>query len=198
MAPSTPRRADAQRNRDAILRAARDLVVARGPEVGMDEIAAAAGVAVGTLYRHFPTKKDLIEAIVTELEARITASLDAAAARVRARESAALDEIVDLLRQVTVELREERLLRHAVTGLADDSLRRLREGAAESVRGLVAAAHREHALYPDITVNDVVLLLATAPADNAPRATQSRWLTLARRALSPTTAAEPETSAGYD
>ncbi|WP_068021758.1 TetR/AcrR family transcriptional regulator [Nocardia mexicana] len=197
MATPTPRRADAQRNREAILRAARDLVIAHGPEVGMDEIAAAADVAVGTLYRHFPTKKDLIEAIVTELEARITASLDASAARVRAGESAALDEIIGLLRQVTVELREERLLRHAVTGLADDSLRRLRDGAAAAVRGLVAAAHRERALYPDVTVDDVVLLLATAPADNATQAMQSRWLTLARRALSPTSAGTLEVSADH-
>ncbi|MFJ1461297.1 TetR/AcrR family transcriptional regulator [Nocardia sp. N2S4-5] len=185
MTARTPRRADAQRNREAILQAARNLVIARGPDVGMDEIASAAGVAVGTLYRHYPTKKDLIDAIVTELEARITASLDAASARVKARESTALDEIVRLLHQVTVELREERLLRHTVTDHAGDALRRLRDNAAAAVSQLIAAAHREHSLYTDITVDDVVLLLTTAPDDNATPPTQSRWLTLARRALSP-------------
>ncbi|WP_024803667.1 TetR/AcrR family transcriptional regulator [Nocardia sp. BMG51109] len=185
MPTRNPRRADAQRNREAILRAARDLVIARGPEVGMDDIASAAGVAVGTLYRHFPAKKDLVEAIVAGLEEQITASLDAASARVESGESTALDEIIGLLHQVTVELREERLLRHAVTGLADDSLARLRDRAAASVGGLIAAAHEEQALHPDVTVDDVVLLLATAPADNATAATRSRWLTLARRALSP-------------
>ncbi|WP_280336795.1 TetR/AcrR family transcriptional regulator [Nocardia wallacei] len=192
MTARTPRRADAQRNREAILRAARDLVIARGPQVGMDEIASAASVAVGTLYRHYPTKQDLIEAIVTELEARISASLDDAAARVRARESTALDEIVRLLHQVTVELREERLLRHTVTDHAGDALHRLRNNAAAAVARLIAAAHREHSLYADVTVDDVILLLTTAPDDNATRATQSRWLTLARRALSP----EPDQASG--
>ncbi|MBB5918114.1 AcrR family transcriptional regulator [Nocardia transvalensis] len=194
MSARTPRRADAQRNREAILRAARDLVIARGPEVGMDDIAAAAGVAVGTLYRHFPTKRDLIEAIVTDLESLITASLDAALARVDAGASTALDELVGLLRQVTVELREERLLRHAATGVADDSLHRLRTGAAAAVDRLVAAAHRERALYPDVTVDDVVLLLTTAPGDTATAATHYRWLALARRALSPISAARSANS----
>lgn len=192
MTARTPRRADAQRNREAILRAARDLVIARGPDIGMDEIASAAGVAVGTLYRHYPTKRDLIEAIVTELEARITASLDAASARVHARESTALDEIVRLLHQVTIDLREERLLRHTVTDHAGDSLHRLRNNASAAVSRLIAAAHRDHSLYADTTVDDVILLLSTAPDDNATPATQSRWLTLARRALSP----EPRKASG--
>ena len=60
------RRADAVRNRARILKAARRLITDRGPEVGMSEISRAAGVAVGTLYRHFPTKTDLVAAVVIE------------------------------------------------------------------------------------------------------------------------------------
>lgn len=60
-----PLRADAQRNRDKVLRAARDAFAASGYGVPLDEIAAMAGVGPGTVYRHFPSKEELFEAVVT-------------------------------------------------------------------------------------------------------------------------------------
>ncbi|QIS10846.1 TetR/AcrR family transcriptional regulator [Nocardia arthritidis] len=180
-----PRRADALRNRDAIVAAARDLVVTRGPGIGMDEIASSAGVAVGTLYRHFPAKQDLIAAVVADLDASISVTLRQASARVERGETTALDELVALLRRVVLEPRHERLLRHAVTDIAADAVRDLRDRARISVADLVAAAHRSGALYPDITVDDITLLLTTSPDADAPEPDQIRWLTLARRALGP-------------
>ena len=59
-----PLRADARRNREAVLEAARDLFAESGSEAQIDDIARAAGVGVGTVYRHFPTKDDLIAALV--------------------------------------------------------------------------------------------------------------------------------------
>ena len=56
-----PLRRDAQRNRERILTAARELFAQRGTETSLDDIAAAADVGVGTVYRHFPTKGDLLE-----------------------------------------------------------------------------------------------------------------------------------------
>jgi AcrR family transcriptional regulator len=58
-----PLRADAQRNLERILASARALFAERGPGAQMEDIAAHAGVGIGTLYRRFPTK----EALVTEL-----------------------------------------------------------------------------------------------------------------------------------
>jgi AcrR family transcriptional regulator len=55
-------RADAQRNRDRLLEMAVDAFARRGPDVTLDAIAKAAGVGIGTLYRHFPTREALIEA----------------------------------------------------------------------------------------------------------------------------------------
>ncbi|WP_256863073.1 TetR/AcrR family transcriptional regulator [Microbispora sp. GKU 823] len=56
-------RADARRNRALIVDAAVDLFTARGPEASMEEIAQAAGLGVGTLYRHFPDRRALLEEI---------------------------------------------------------------------------------------------------------------------------------------
>ena len=57
-------RADARRNRDAILAAAGELLGARGDDAQMEEIAARAGLGVGTVYRHFADKRALVAAIV--------------------------------------------------------------------------------------------------------------------------------------
>ena len=58
-----PLRADARRNREQIIEAARDLFIRIGTEVPMEEIAKAAGVGVGTLYRRFPDRDELIKAV---------------------------------------------------------------------------------------------------------------------------------------
>lgn len=60
------RRADAQRNYDAIVAAARDAVTAKGQHIVLEEIARDAGVGIGTLYRHFPTRQDLLEHVFLE------------------------------------------------------------------------------------------------------------------------------------
>ena len=59
-------RADARRNRVRIVAAARELFARQGPLAQMDEIAAHAGVGIGTVYRHFPTKEALLTEMVRE------------------------------------------------------------------------------------------------------------------------------------
>jgi AcrR family transcriptional regulator len=58
-----PLRVDAQRNIDALIEAAKELFMSSGVDVPMKEIADRAGVGVGTLYRHFPLRSDLISAV---------------------------------------------------------------------------------------------------------------------------------------
>src|SRR6202035_306816 len=70
-------RADAQRNRERILEAATTLMATQGIDVPIDEIAELAQVGVGTVYRNFPTKAALFEAL---LLARIAPLVDAARA----------------------------------------------------------------------------------------------------------------------
>ena len=61
-----PLRADARRNRERILVAARAVFADKGSEAQIDDVAKRAKVGVGTVYRHFPTKEALVDAIVRE------------------------------------------------------------------------------------------------------------------------------------
>jgi AcrR family transcriptional regulator len=76
---SKPLRADARRNREKVLAAARDAFAAGGIEVGMDEVARRAGVGVGTIYRHFPTKEALLDALWGDKTQRVIALTQEAA-----------------------------------------------------------------------------------------------------------------------
>src|SRR6266511_212311 len=64
--PARPLRRDAQANRDRIVSAARVAFAADGIEVPVEEIARRAAVGMGTLYRHFPAKEDLIDAVLED------------------------------------------------------------------------------------------------------------------------------------
>jgi AcrR family transcriptional regulator len=67
-------RADAQRNRERILEVAKQVFTRRGAEASMDEIAKRAKIGPGTLYRHFPTRDDLLAAVyISEVEKLVEA-----------------------------------------------------------------------------------------------------------------------------
>ena len=67
--PVSPKRADARRNRERVLAAAREAFARGGESTALEEIARRAGVGIGTLYRHFPNRQALLEALyVNEVE----------------------------------------------------------------------------------------------------------------------------------
>jgi AcrR family transcriptional regulator len=74
-----PRRADALRNYEKLITAARDAFAGGGSATSLEEIARRAGVGIGTLYRHFPTRQDLLEAVyLEELESLARSAADLA------------------------------------------------------------------------------------------------------------------------
>jgi AcrR family transcriptional regulator len=75
-----PMRADARRNYDKILATARIVFTERGTDSSLDEIAKRAGVGPGTLYRHFPTREALVDALMQDWTDRVSADADAAIA----------------------------------------------------------------------------------------------------------------------
>lgn len=78
--PGRPKRADARRNYDRLITEAEAAFAKDGPEASLDGIARAAGVGPGTLYRHFPNRRALLEAVYSERVAELCA-LEAELAR---------------------------------------------------------------------------------------------------------------------
>jgi AcrR family transcriptional regulator len=71
--PARARRADAQRNRERLLAAAVEIFSERGPDAPLDEIARRAGIGNATMYRHFPTRRELIIAVFADEVAALCA-----------------------------------------------------------------------------------------------------------------------------
>ncbi|HEY0454266.1 TetR/AcrR family transcriptional regulator [Actinophytocola sp.] len=158
---SKPQRADARRNRERILAAAEEVFGQHGTGASTEEVAARAGVAIGTVFRHFPTKRDLLSAIVKELLARLTAEVTELAAgdprtalfdffaRV-VEQAAAKKSVVDLLAAGGVEV-----------GVAEP-LATLRD----AVGALLAQAQDARAVRREVRLDEVMALL-TATAQGA-------------------------------
>jgi AcrR family transcriptional regulator len=155
-----PQRADARRNRDRVLKAARAAFVAEGSHAPLDEIASRAGVGTGTVYRHFATKEALFEAVVFD---RVGELLE---------EARALSDDPDPGRAFSAFVerlgREGARKRDLIEALAHDGIH-LRLGEAPIVRALTDAlaellrrAQRAGVVRSDITVDDVVALLTGA------------------------------------
>jgi AcrR family transcriptional regulator len=158
--PMRPLRADARRNRDRVLDAARAAFGAEGSEASLDEIARRAGVGAGTVYRHFPTKEALFEAVVIDRMGELIQ--EAQALLVDPDPGRAFASFVERLG------REGALKRDLVEALANDGIR-LQLAEAPMVRALIAAlddllrrAQGAGAVRSDISVDDVVALLTGA------------------------------------
>ncbi|TQK45129.1 TetR family transcriptional regulator [Streptomyces sp. SLBN-118] len=153
---TTRPRADALRNRERIVTAARETFVEFGPDVPLDEIARRAGVGNATLYRHFPDRETLIHEVVLFVLAR-TAQ--------RAHEAAAEEtDAFEALRRFTHAAADERIgaLCPLLSGAFDDSfpdLTRERARLEEAVEGLFARAHEQGRLRPDVAVGDLLVAL---------------------------------------
>jgi AcrR family transcriptional regulator len=176
-------RADAVRNRKKILDAAREQITLHGPEIGMDEIAAAAGVAVGTLYRHFPTKADLVAAVIAEYVDDVAEHAQGALAR--AVEGARpVNEIAAFLEFVVEASATDRAVKAAAQDLgATPTNQGGEDRATTALAELIRAGQDDGDIHPDVTVEDLYLLFTSAPTDREPTA-RARWLTLVLRGLS--------------
>ncbi|PZG19133.1 TetR family transcriptional regulator [Micromonospora craterilacus] len=152
--PDRPLRADAARNRASLLAAAEAEFAERGLAASVADIARRAGIGKGTVFRHFPTKEDLLAAVVldrvdglTALARRLATVADAGAALLEFLDAAAS-------RQQQLDLS---FLRDA--GDLNDRLTESRGRLFEEITVLVERAQAAGALRADITATDVILLM---------------------------------------
>jgi len=170
-AAARPMRADAVRNRARILEAAEIVFSSEGIEAPVDAIAEKAGVGVGTLYRHFPTKEQLCEAILLE---RLSALVVDAQTLARAPDPA--DAFFGFLSHVVEEAAFKRDLLVAVTGAGlsfEVAAADVKEALRSAVGVLLERAQEVGAVRPDVTAMTVMTLVgATCQAaahDGCPR-----------------------------
>lgn len=176
-------RADARRNQERILDAAREQITESGTDVPMEQIARAAGVAVGTLYRHYPTKTDLVQAILREHVEELILDAEEAARSVTAPGDA-MARIVQLLTDFMASMATNRAIKAAAAALnaahlAADQLDRGR-GA---LRKLVLAAQSDGDIRPEVGPDDVYLIMISAPTNLAER-DRDRWLEICLAGIS--------------
>ncbi|RCV51653.1 TetR/AcrR family transcriptional regulator [Marinitenerispora sediminis] len=152
-------RADARRNRELIVTTAADLFVERGPEVSMEEIARAAGVGVGTLYRHFPDRRALVEAISVDALQRL---LDYGRAVSEQDVSGweALRLIVRRCTELPLALATSVTGGSALPGRAE--LPGLVQAVNAELEWAAARAQREGTLRRDIPAREVIALISVA------------------------------------
>jgi AcrR family transcriptional regulator len=160
-----PVRADAQRSLDALLQAAKTVFATSGVDAPVREIAEAAGVGLGTLYRHFPQRADLIAAVFRR---EIDACADAAP--VLAREQAPFDALANWMQRYAAFVGAKRGLAKALHSgdPAFDALpgyfdTRLRPALAALLKTAVAAG----AVRADIDADELLSAVASLCMSNA-------------------------------
>lgn len=154
-------RADAQRNRDQILTAARERFLAHGAEVPMEEVARSAGVGVGTLYRRFPDRDSLIRAVAQGCFAQVVDDARSAVAE-EPTGWAALERLVDRSFQLQLSFQlawSTQRVRDLLQ--ADRRTGELRNAFIAEIARMVETAQQEGTMRNDVSTGDVVVLFAS-------------------------------------
>jgi AcrR family transcriptional regulator len=159
-----PRRADARRNHEKLISAAREAFAECGTTASLEDVARRAGVGIGTLYRHFPTRQDLLEAVyVDEFEAIARSATDLV-------DLPPWDALVSWLQQFVRYAATKRALAEELLAYIDldsDVFRRSREAITAAGEPLLARAQRAGVARPDASFADVTRMIGGIAAIRA-------------------------------
>jgi AcrR family transcriptional regulator len=152
-----PKRADARRNYDKLIAAARDAFTEEGGSASLEEVARRAGVGIGTLYRNFPTRQDLLEAVyVEEVEAVCRTAEDLMDDPPWEALVAWLHRFLDYV--ATKQALSQELFNHL--GRDADVFRGCRTAFYAAGDRLLVRAQDSGDVRTDVSIDDVVMLVA--------------------------------------
>jgi len=158
-----PLRADARRNRERILEAAREVFAESGVDVQIDDVARRSCVGVGTVYRHFPTKEALLGELVRQKFEIFAANARAALER----QGEPFAVFADLLRQNAEACARDAAIQRVLTGFGEHVYVHARsefEALTVATAELISRAQRTGEMRPDITVDDIPMLMCGVSA----------------------------------
>lgn len=165
--PSTPRRADAVRNRALLLDAARAVFADGGLEVSIEEIVRRAGFAKGTFFRHFPNKDALVEALLTDRLVR----LGEIARDVNANHEPGWDAVRTMMERFLDSVAADRSFSESLQGGrphegagVEAARRELRAAVARTV----ADAQATGEVRPDVAASDLPMIIGAISSAGAP------------------------------
>jgi AcrR family transcriptional regulator len=162
-----PMRADARRNSEKVVAAARDAFAEDGASTSLEEIARRAGVGIGTLYRHFPTRQALLEAVYTNEVEQVC--------RTATEQLASADEwealVAWLQRFVAYVHTKQALAAELLDSMDKDAplFRTCRESLFSAGEPLLKRAQEAGVVRPDAELSDIIQLaigIAKIPASD--------------------------------
>jgi AcrR family transcriptional regulator len=152
-----PKRADARRNYDQLVAAARTAFTERDESASLEDIARRAGVGIGTLYRHFPTRAALVEAVyVEEVEALALAAQDLAG-------NEPWDALISWLHRFVGYIATKQALAAELFAIADHNVEifaNCRAALNAAGEPLLARAQAAGVVRTDAEMNDVIRMVA--------------------------------------
>uniref|UniRef100_A0AAU1U375 TetR/AcrR family transcriptional regulator n=1 Tax=Streptomyces sp. NBC_00119 TaxID=2975659 RepID=A0AAU1U375_9ACTN len=153
VAAQRPRRADARRNFDALLAAARDAFAEKGAEASLEDIARQAGVGIGTLYRNFPTRRHLFETVYAEEVDALCRLADELA------DAPPWDGLATWLRRFVDYTVTKRAIRDALSGESDIFVA-CRRAMLDAGEPLLLRAQAAGEVRPDMSFDDLLRLIS--------------------------------------
>jgi AcrR family transcriptional regulator len=166
-----PLRADARRNRERVVTAAAVAFAEQGRDAQMDDVAKRAGVGVGTVYRHFPTKEALFEALSEDTFARI-----AERARDKLGREDAWEAFVELMWDAGDSLAGDRALTEAMAGRTATHACPGQLELADIATELMRRAQEAGRMRPDVIVEDIPMLMCgVGSATSRPHPCDRAW-----------------------
>lgn len=170
---SRPLRADAARNRARIIEAAGELFAERGLEVTLDDVAAHAGVGVGTVYRRFANRDELIVGVFADHLDNVVSGIRTAAADADPWES-----VVALLTTVGDVMSSDRGLASILMAVdhSDPAMVASKARVQEVVADIIGRAKTSGAVRPDLEVTDIFgIVCMLAAVSDATQSVDGAW-----------------------